>query len=106
MGHVREPLRITNAEDARRTRLVDDVLVDTGAISTVVRAELAEALGLRIQGSARVRTAEGEQELRASWAELEIEGKQLVTHVLVSDTPDEPVIGVTTLEGMGSGPQR
>jgi predicted aspartyl protease len=39
--------------------------------------------------------------LAASWAELELQSKRLVTHVLASDTIDTVLIGVTTLEGIG-----
>ncbi|HLG10280.1 MAG TPA: retroviral-like aspartic protease family protein [Dehalococcoidia bacterium] len=98
---MRVPLRITNPDDPERTFLIPDALVDTGATSTCVPAAIAESLGLRLRGSASVRTAEGVLELAASWAELELQGKRLVTHILISDTLDTVLIGVTTLEGMG-----
>ena len=101
MGHVRVQLRITNPDDAEKTVVVPDALVDTGATSTCVPARLIESLGLRTRGSATVRTAEGVPELRASWAELELQGKSLVTHILISETLDTVLVGVTTLEGMG-----
>jgi clan AA aspartic protease len=101
MGHVRVPLRITNPDDPTLTVLVPDALVDTGATSTCVPASMARELGLRMRGSASVRTVEGVQELTASWAELELQGKTLVTHILVSETVDIVLIGVTTLESMG-----
>ena len=94
-------MRITNPENSGLTAVVDEALVDTGATSTYVPASLADRLGLRRRGSASVRTAEGVQQLDASWAELELQGKQLVTHILVSETLDVVLIGVTTLEGMG-----
>jgi predicted aspartyl protease len=101
MGHVRVPLRITNPDNPEMTILVPDAVIDTGPTSTCVPASLAENLALRTRGSASVRTVEGVQELRASWAELELEGKGLVTHILISDTLDTVLVGVTTLEGMG-----
>jgi clan AA aspartic protease len=101
MGHVRVPLRVTNPDRPELTTLILDALVDTGATSTCVPAAIAEGLSLRTRGSATVRTAEGVQELEASWAELEIQGKQLVTHILISPTLETVLIGVTTLEGMG-----
>jgi clan AA aspartic protease len=101
MGHVRVPLRITNPDNPELTVLIPDALVDTGATSTCVPSELVATLGLQRRGSASVRTAEGVQELAASWAELELQGKRLVTHILISETLDTVLIGVTTLEGMG-----
>jgi clan AA aspartic protease len=101
MGHVRVPLRISNPEAPEKSILVSDALVDTGATSTCVPANIAQELGLRTRGSASVRTAEGVQELTASWAELELQGKRLVTHILLSETLDTTLIGATTLEAMG-----
>jgi clan AA aspartic protease len=101
MGHVRVPLRITNPDNPELTTVIPDALVDTGATSTCVPLGVVADLGLQTRGSASVRTAQGVQELAASWAELELQGKRLVTHILVSETLDTVLIGVTTLESMG-----
>jgi len=58
-------------------------------------------LGLRSTGSLTLTTAQGPQELEQSFARLEIQGKSLVTHILISDTLNVVLIGVTTLEALG-----
>jgi predicted aspartyl protease len=52
-------------------------------------------------GRTTVRTATGPQTLDHSYAWPQIQGKDLMSFVLVSDTYPGVPIGVTTLEGMG-----
>lgn len=101
MGHVRVPLHISNPDDPERSVVVPDALVDTGATWTSVPRRLVSDLGLRQVGTIRVRTAAGPQELEQSYAQLELEGKSVVTNISVSDTLDTVFIGVTTLESLG-----
>lgn len=101
MGHVRVSVRLANPAKRRRTVEVADALVDTGATWTTVPRSLADDLGLDIVGQFPVRTAAGPQNLDQSYAFIEIQGKALVSFVLVSDTYPGVLVGVTTLEGMG-----
>ena len=48
-----------------------------------------------------MRTASGAQELDQSYARIELAGKELVTHILISDTLTTVLVGVTTLEALG-----
>jgi aspartyl protease family protein len=99
MGHVVVDLTISNAS---RSELAETVkaLIDTGATSTVIPKHLAESLQLPVIGKRRVRTATGEIELDASYALVQIDGKNDVSSILISDTIDRVLIGVVTLENL------
>jgi len=101
MGHVRVPVRVGNPNQRQEAIGIDSALVDTGATWTTIPRSLSEQLGLDIVGRVKVRTAAGPQEVDQSFAYLELEGKYIVTFVLVSDTYPGVLIGVTTLEGLG-----
>jgi aspartyl protease family protein len=101
MGHVRVRVRFARPERRQDGIEVADAVVDTGATWTVVPRELAENLSLDVFGGKTVKTAEGLQTLRQSYAYIEMADKEMVTHLLVSDTLDTTLIGVTTLEAMG-----
>ena len=101
MGHVRLPLRISHPDNPATFVEVSDALVDTGATSTCVPRSLVADLNLPQRGITIVRTATGPQSLIQSYADLGLQGKRLVTHILISDTLDTVLIGVTTLEAMG-----
>lgn len=101
MGHVRVPLKLANPADRSTVIDVQEAPVDTGATWTTLSRRLADELGLDIVGKYRVRTAAGPQELDQSYAYIELQGKALVSFVLISETYPGVLIGVTTLEGMG-----
>lgn len=101
MGHVRVKVGIANPRDRSKIIEVPDALVDAGATWTSIPRSVADELSLDIVGQVRVRTAAGPQTLDQSYAYLQIEGKDLVSFALISDTYPSVLIGVTTLEGMG-----
>jgi len=100
MGHVTVSVTLTNPYDPSKST-VEEGLVDTGATRSVIPERLAEDLALQRIGSARVRTASGEEELALSWAFVEIAGKRDVSSLLISAKIDRVLIGVVTLEAMG-----
>ncbi len=101
MGDVRVALRLANAEDGTLAVEVLDALVDTGATWTAAPRRLVEGLALRPAGSLTLRTASGPQSLEHTYARIELAGKSIVSHLLVSDTLDVVLVGVTTLEALG-----
>jgi clan AA aspartic protease len=101
MGHVRVGIRLARPERRREAVEVADALVDTGATWTSLPRGLAERLGLEVIGQMAVKTAAGVQMLDQSYAYVELDGKRMVAPVLVSDTLDGVLIGVTTLEALG-----
>lgn len=109
MGEVRVKARLTNAVDedlARRGALAPeqvrtcevDALVDTGAVRTVVPAEVAARLGLAIWGQQIAEYADGRREAVGVTGPLfvELEGRGTLEEALVLG--DEVLIGQTVLE--------
>jgi predicted aspartyl protease len=103
MGHVFVDMKVSNPQDESLFVEMPNALVDTGATWTTIPAGFAPYLHLVDLGPAPVRTASGSQELRQSYARVEIEGKFIVTNILLSETVGRAVIGVTTLEAMAFG---
>ncbi|MFZ8850190.1 MAG: aspartyl protease, partial [Thermoproteota archaeon] len=68
---------------------------------TVIPRKIASELGLKTTGSNIVENGAGKIKLDRSRAWLELEGKSEIIPVLISDTIDKVLIGVTTLEILG-----
>jgi clan AA aspartic protease len=109
MGEVRVKARLTNAVDedlVRRGVLAPeqvrtceaDALVDTGAVRTVVPAEVAARLGLATRGQQIAEYADGRREAVGVTGPLvvELEGRDTLEEALVPG--DEVLIGQTVLE--------
>jgi aspartyl protease family protein len=101
MGIVRVKFRLMNPDNGFEPVEVDDAVVDTGSVHTCVPRELAVRLGLRKTGSLPVVTASGPVTLEESYAFVEVQGKAMMTPLLISDTLDEVIVGVTLLEWLG-----
>lgn len=101
MGHVRVSLRLSNQERPNGAVEVDDALVDTGATWTCIPREIAIQLDLRTVGRIPVTTAAGPQALDQTYAFVELEGKSMVSPLLISDTLEKVLVGVTLLEWLG-----
>lgn len=101
MGHVRVKIRLANPERIDGAVQVEEALVDTGATWTTIPRTLAEGLDLKVVGQAGVKTAAGPQQLDQSYAYIELADKRMVTFLLISDTLETVLIGVTTLEALG-----
>ncbi len=101
MGHVRAKVRFANPEVPNGAVDVEDALIDTGATWTTVPRAIADRLGLRLIGQVPVKTAAGLQTLDQSYALAELDEKKMVTPLLISDTLDSVLIGVTMLEALG-----
>ena len=101
MGHVRVPIKLANPDTIENLREVGQALVDTGATWTVLPADLARELRLRVVGQTTLRTATGPQALDQSYVFIELQGKSMVTPVVISDTYPGVIVGVLTLEGLG-----
>jgi clan AA aspartic protease len=109
MGEVRVRARLTNAVDeelARRGSLAAgqvrtcevDALVDTGAVRTIVPADVVARLGLGLRGERVAEFADGRQQAVGVTGPLivEIEGRDTLEEALVLG--DEVLIGQTVLE--------
>ncbi len=101
MGHVRVPIKLANPDRIQETHEVDQALIDTGATWMAVPGELAREMGLRVVGQTTLHTATGPQVLDQSYVFIELQGKSMVTPVVISETYPGVIIGVITLEGLG-----
>ncbi|MCY3019257.1 MAG: clan AA aspartic protease [Planctomycetota bacterium] len=107
MGEVRVRVRLGNAADGTavrgrqraksRSRVVD-ALVDTGAVRTVLPAQVARVLGLRCLGRAVAEYADGRREAVDLVGPLLVEIDQRVTVEDALVLGDEVLIGQTVLE--------
>jgi len=99
LGHVKVKVEISNVSRAKVVEV--DAVVDAGATLTVIPRRIADMLNLRSTGKTVVETTGGRIELERSRAWIELEGKEEIVPVLVSDIIDKVLIGVTTLEVLG-----
>ena len=99
MDHVWVKARVG---DVNRRKVSEvKALVDTSATLTVVPRRLAKELGLEITRRTIAERGAERLELDRSRVWIEIEGRSEIVPVLVSDTIDKVLIGVTTLEVLG-----
>lgn len=74
---------------------LERILVDTGAMHSMIARSLADRLGIEPEGSAVVDLIGGDVELPMATAVLEIEGRSLRVPVILGD---QNLVGLTTLE--------
>ena len=109
MGEVRTPVRLTNHIDQALHDLgyitpdeirscVEDALVDTGAVRTVIPRSVMESLGLQPRGQRNVEYADGHSEDVDVTGPIliEIDGRDTLDEALV--VGNEVLIGQTVLE--------
>jgi len=99
VGHIFVDTVISNP-DRPEYRVKSRALIDTGATYTMIPKRLSEELKLRVEGRA-VKTAKGVDTLSESYVKIAIGERSGVSTVLVSDTLDQVLIGVVTLEIIG-----
>jgi clan AA aspartic protease len=99
MGYVKVAVR--NIHKPKLEAEVD-LLVDTGAIYTVLRRERLVGLGVEPRDKRRFKAADGrviERDVGA--VEVEIKGHGAYSIVVFGEGSDVEVLGVTTLEELG-----
>ena len=109
IGEVRVKTRLTNVVDEElvgrgllgreQVRVYEaDALVDTGAVRTVISADVAARLGLRTLGQQGVEYADGRKEAVnvVGPVSVELEGRRTLEDALVLG--DDVLIGQTVLE--------
>ncbi|MFQ5926279.1 MAG: retroviral-like aspartic protease family protein [Terriglobia bacterium] len=101
MGFIRVQLRLQNPEEPQRAE-VFDALVDTGALVSVVPAEVLQKIGVVARRTQRFTLANGTRvERRTGIATAEYNGRVAEVPVAFGEPGDASVIGVTTLELLG-----
>jgi len=101
MGYVKVKVKVRNIHKPE-LETEADLLVDTGAIYTILRRERLEKLGVEPRDKRRFKTADGrviERDVGA--VEVEIDGHSTYSIVVFGEGSDAEVLGVTTLEELG-----
>jgi predicted aspartyl protease len=101
MGIVLVKLKISNPDNGTEPIEVDDAVVDTGSVNTVLPRDLAVRLGLKKTGTRDVLTASGPETLDTTYAFLQLQGKETMMPLLVSNTLPQAIVGATLLEVLG-----
>ncbi len=98
MGEVYADITVYGPNGQKRLH----ALVDTGATLTKFPKEVADELGLEIEGQAEVELSNGSTVIRPLVAaRIELLGRKGTMTVSLSINGEEPLIGVTTLELLG-----
>lgn len=103
MGNVEVPVKVFATENGSGSAELL-MLVDTGAIFTLVPGTVLERLGVRPRRSAQFQTIEGRPiERDVGVTEIEVQGRQPPgpVPVIFGEPNDGAVLGVTALESMG-----
>ncbi len=86
-----------NSEDF----IYEKALVDTGANETAIPTRIAKALGVKVEGKVKIRTANGPVAVDIGFIKMNIEGNIRGVSVWISDKVDKVLIGVVSLEHWG-----
>lgn len=101
MGFIRLQLRLQNPDDPKRGEFIE-ALVDTGALVSVVPADVLHKIGVVARRVQRFTLAKGTRvERRIGIATAEYNGRAAEVPVAFGEPGDASVIGVTTLELLG-----
>lgn len=103
MGFIRVPAKVFAPSDGREPIEVE-VLVDTGAVYSVIPRQVLESLGIAPTAHARFHTIEGRPIDRdVANVVIEVAGRRSLgmVPVIFGEAADHPVLGVTALEMMG-----
>lgn len=101
MGITTQALTVRPSRKSRRQQTVS-VLVDSGAVYSLVPARILRALGLRPYRELTFALADGTTITRqVGDAYFEIDGTLGPAPVIFGEEGDEPLLGATTLESLG-----
>jgi clan AA aspartic protease len=101
LGYVRVKAKIRNPEEKER-QLEIELLVDTGAIYSIIPANILESLKIARRSIRKMRLADGSViERHLGIAEVEVKGETAHSNVIFGEERDASVLGVTALEELG-----
>ena len=101
MGYIRLPVKVSNPDD--RSKYVDiNLLVDTGAVFTLVSKQTLQGIGIKpVEEMEFVSISNQKLKREVGTAYIEVEGKRWLTSIIFGEEGDVEVLGVTTLEQLG-----
>lgn len=101
MGYTRVKAVVANPTDRVRTQEVE-LLVDTGAIYSILPEGILGSLGIEPSGKRRCRLANGKvEEYLTGEAYVEVQGIGVTSIVVFGTESTIPLLGITTLELLG-----
>lgn len=101
MGITTIRARLTNIAARERTSDVD-MVVDSGAIYSVVPATVLDAIGVEAEETETFGLADGRSvRRRVGDVRFEIEGRRGVSRVIFGEPDDAALLGMVTLESLG-----
>ncbi len=102
MGYVKVKARVSNPARNKNKNLDIVLIADTGAIYTVIPANLLEQLEITPTGKRKFKLANGEvKDYPVGEAYIAIEGEGVTSLVAFIPKGSTPLLGVTTLELLG-----
>jgi len=101
MGITNTTVRVSHV--ARSTPVAEvDMIVDSGAIYSVVPADILASLGVRSEGPERFSLADGRTVRRETgWVLFELEGRRAPSRVIFGRRGDASLLGMVKLEELG-----
>ncbi len=101
MGYTKVRVRISNPDQPSKYREIE-LLVDTGAVYTVISARLLREIGIQSVDKMDFHSISNEKLTRGVGVSIiEVMGKRWLTNVIFGEEGDNEVLGVTTLEQLG-----
>ena len=101
MGLTSETVTVRPSRSSRRKAQVE-FLVDSGAVYSLVPANILRKLGLRPYRMVTFSLADARKiKRKVGDAYFEIDGRRGPAPVIFGEKGDEPLLGVTTLESLG-----
>lgn len=100
MGMTYVRVRVANPSRPRRTEEIE-LLVDTGAMLSVVPRPVLQGLGIKSVDKRRFRAFGGIVERETGGVRMEYDGVRAVVGVIFGEPGDASVMGATTLESLG-----
>jgi len=101
MGYTKVKVEISNPSEPSQSR-IRELLVDTGAVYTVVNGRLLREIGIRPVDKMEFRSISNEKLIReVGVSGIQLAGRRWLTNIIFGEDGDNEVLGVTTLEQLG-----
>lgn len=101
MGTTNVTLIVKNPSNPKKS-IVDEFLVDSGAVFTVLPQKIVEKLGLKPNFEQEFTLADGKLVKRKVGSALvEFQGRETASPVVLGKTNDSKLLGALTLEALG-----